>query len=247
MEQNKIKARREKVLNIIVRYYVSTAEPVSSRAVAEAIGLSSASIRSVMFDLERMGFICHRYTSAGRIPTEKGYRFYINFLMEPAEISPEEKADIESIYKLDPDSLEDVIEESSRILSYLSSLAAVVMFPKAEGDRLYFDGAHHILEQPEFRDFSQMSTLLKALEEEKVFLDILKADLDAKGARVRVGSENNSSILNNCSTITARYRMRGNNAGTLGVLGPTRMEYRKLIPMVDYLAEAISRILDEEI
>ena len=185
MEKNKVKVRKERVLDIVVRRYIDTTEPIGSRIVSDRMGLSSATVRNIMSDLERSGFIRQPYTSAGRIPTEKGYRFYVNFLMEPEDISAEDKEEIDSIYQSESRSLEDVVEESSHILSYISSLASLVMFPRTKvmdyilkrmeneesarslinlfydyDDRLYFDGTHYILEQPEFKNSDRMRFLV---------------------------------------------------------------------------------------
>ncbi len=236
MHTKKVDTRRNHVLDIIVRYYIDSIEPVSSRSVSDEIGLSSASVRNIMADLERTGFIHQPYTSAGRVPTKKGYRYYVNFLMEPENISRKERETIESIYSLETKSLEYIIEESSHILSYISSLAAIATFPRDEEDRLYYDGAYHMLEQPEFRDLENAKDLFKALEERDAFLDIIKEGLEDGETRVRIGKENKHSVLKECSTITASYTTKGKRTGTVSILGPTRMLYRRLIPAVNYLA-----------
>jgi len=245
MENKKIEERRKRVLAIVVRLYVDSAEPISSKVVSDRVGLSSATVRNIMSDLERLGYIFHPHTSAGRIPTEKGYRFYVNFLMEPGDIPLRERSLIDSINKLTTRRLEDIVEESSYILSYISSLAAITMFPRAEENKLYFDGTHHILEQPEFKDSDIMLDLFRALEEEEIFLDIFRSDLDTVGTEVHIGRENGLSILDACSIITANYSIQGNVAGTIGVIGPTRMNYRKLVPAVDYLAQTMSSFFNK--
>lgn len=245
MHTRKIDTRRKNVLDIIVRYYIDSIEPVSSRIVSDEIGLSSASVRNIMADLEHAGFIHQPYTSAGRVPTKKGYRYYVNFLMEPEDISRKKKETIESIYFLESKSLEYIIEESSHILSYISSLAAIATFPRDEEDRLYYDGAYHMLEQPEFKDLDSAKDLFKALEEKEAFLDIIKEGLGHGETRVRIGRENKHSVLRDCSIITASYTAKGNSIGTVSILGPTRMLYRRLIPIVDYLAKTITGMFDK--
>ena len=247
MQTRDIEARRARVLDIIVRSYVDSAEPVGSKAVADEMKLSSATVRNIMSDLEKLGLVCQPYTSAGRVPTEKGYRFFVNFLMQPEDISSKDKAHVELIYELKTRSLEDIIEESSHILSYISSLATIAMFPRTDKNKLYLDGTYHILEQPEFRDSDKMRALFRVLEERKALLDIFSEDLAMQGAKVRIGSENRSSALRDCSTITASYRMSGNTAGTITVLGPTRMDYGRLVSAVNYLAWTMSDFLDEVI
>lgn len=243
MKDRNLEARRQKVLRKIVRFYIDSAEPVGSKLVSDEMGLSSATVRNIMADLEKMGLIIQPYTSAGRVPTEKGYRFFVDFLMEPEDISEERRQNIELIYNLEPTALEGVIEESSRILSSISTLTAVITFPGVSEDKLYFDGAYHILEQPEFRDPERVRLLFKTIEEKSELLDLFREDLAIEGAHIRIGSENRSFALSDCSTISASYMIDGNHVGTIGILGPTRMEYSKLVSLVDYLAKTITGLL----
>jgi len=247
MERSIKKARREKVLDIIVKFHIDSAEPVGSKTVSDYMELSSATIRNIMSELEAMGLIGQPYTSAGRIPTEEGYRFYVDFLMQPQEVLPEEKQGIESIYKLESNRLDDIMEKGLHILSSMSSLASLVMFPRINENRLYYDGTHYILEQPEFRNTDTIKLLFKALEEKKALLNLFAEDLDLSGDRIkiRIGSENKDEGLKQCSLITASFKIGGTSLGTVGILGPKRMKYSKLISRVNYFARTISRFLDE--
>jgi heat-inducible transcriptional repressor len=118
--QRDFRKRQEEVLAIIVRHYVDTAQPVGSRFVSRKLGLSSATIRNVMADLEDTGFIVQPHTSAGRIPTDKGYRFYIDSLMRLRAIEGQIMRSVREEYSRALRSLEDAFERTSHLLSTLT-------------------------------------------------------------------------------------------------------------------------------
>lgn len=237
-----LKKRHEEVLDIIIRHYIETAEPVGSRFVARRLGVSSATIRNVMADLEDMGFIAQPHTSAGRVPTDKGYRLYIDSLMRIRRVNEHIIRIIEDEYRQAVRSLEDVLQGASSLISKLTNYVGIALFPKSE--KLYLDGTSHILEQPEFKDFAKLYSLLRYLEEKANILNLLKSDLD-DGLTIHIGRENHLSYLNECSIVTRGYRVKGKPAGRLGVIGPKRMVYERVIPTVELLADRVSSILDE--
>lgn len=122
--------RQNKVLEIIVSSYVDTALPVGSRAVSKIIGLSSATIRNIMSDLEEQGYIMHPHTSAGRIPTDKGYRCYVESLMRLKNVNRQEARRIEEEYKLKRQSIEDVIKKTTEVLTNITHQTGIILFPK---------------------------------------------------------------------------------------------------------------------
>jgi heat-inducible transcriptional repressor len=139
MKQDAPLTERQKViLQAIINTYITTAEAVGSRTIAKrmAFKLSPASIRNVMSDLEEMGYICQPHTSAGRIPTDTGYRVYVDNLMEIRRVDLEEQHQIEEIYRSRAKQLEDLLELSSRLLSILTHYTAIVQTPKMETETI---------------------------------------------------------------------------------------------------------------
>jgi len=234
--------RQGDVLSMIVKRYVETAEPVGSRYIAKHLGLSSATIRNVMADLEESGFITHPHTSAGRTPTDKGYRCYIDSLMSIKNINEETATSIKNEYKEAMRSLEDVLERTSHMISNLTNYVGVTLF--SQYHKLYLDGASHIIEQPEFRDLKKLHMLLKCLEEKRDILDLLNGDFDDDRLTIHIGRESHFSHLKDCSVVTRGYKVKGKVSGRLGVIGPKRMMYEKVIPTVEFLADAVTEMLD---
>ena len=235
--------RQEDVLSMIVKRYVETAEPVGSRYIARKLGLSSATIRNVMSDLEESGYISHPHTSAGRMPTDKGYRYYIDSLMRLKDINEETAISIRKEYKEAMRSIEDILERTSHMISHITNYVGITLF--SEYHKLYLDGASHIIEQPEFRDLKKLHMILQYLEEKRNLLDLLYVDVDSDRLTIHIGKENQFSSLKDCSIVTRGYKVKGKVSGRLGVIGPKRMVYEKVIPTLDFLADSITEILEE--
>lgn len=238
-----IQKRHADVLRIIVKSYVETAEPVGSRLVARQLGLSSATIRNAMADLEDMGFITHPHTSAGRIPTDKGYRYYIDSLMKIRNMNESMARAVSGQYDRAMQSLEDVLARTSHLMSILTHYVGITLFSRYE--RVYMDGTSHIIEQPEFHDLKKLHALISCLEEKRDILNLLHDDIENERLTIHIGKENKSGYLSDCSVVTRGYKIKGKVSGRLGVIGPKRMVYEKVIPAVDFLAETVGEILDE--
>lgn len=239
MTKNRDK-RIEEILEIIIDRYISSAEPVGSRQVARKLGLSSATIRNVMSDLEDEGYITHPHTSAGRIPTDKGYRYYITTLMRRRNLTDNMVKIVEAQYNEKIGTLEDVLEKTSRLISSLTNYVGITMMPDVE--KVYLDGASHLIEQPEFQDIAKLHNLFRCLEDRMSILKLLCDESDDR-LTIHIGKENKSSYLSDCSIVTRGYKIRGKPSGKLGVIGPKRMVYERVIPMVEYLADTVSNIL----
>jgi transcriptional regulator of heat shock response len=232
--------RQGEVLEIIIRHYIETAEPVGSRFVAKMLGVSSATVRNVMADLEDSGLMTHPYTSAGRIPTDKGYRYYIDSLMRIRHVNENIIRMIEEQYHHAVRSLEDVLEKTSHLISSLTNYIGITLFPQF--NKVYWDGTSHIIEEPEFRDIRKLHNILRSLEERTSVLNLLCGDLD-EGLTIHIGRENRSNVFNECSIVTRGYRIKDRFVGKLGVIGPKRMVYEKVIPTVEFLADTVSDVL----
>lgn len=235
--------RQEEVLAIIVKRYVDTAEPVGSRYVARQLGLSSATLRNVMADLEEAGLIMHPHTSAGRTPTDKGYRYYIDSLMRVRHVNESIVRAIRDEYHTAFRSLEEALERASHLLATLTNYVGITLF--SQRDRLYLDGASHIVEQPEFHDLKKLYTLLRCLEDKRNILNLLSHDFEREGTTIHIGRENGPAYLNDCSVVTRGYKIKGKPSGRIGVIGPKRMLYEKVIPTVEFVADALTEVVEE--
>lgn len=333
--------RSRQILEAIVEDYIATAEPVGSSAFAKrhALSLSSATVRNVMASLEELGLLTSPHTSAGRVPTEKGFRFYVDSLVSLRPISPQEKKEILRRYRETGSNLTDVLRETSRTLSSLSNYTGLVVAPRftsclfrhmefvklgarkvlailvscngavqnriietaqefsqddlvrmgnylnsiLEGltidqvrqrivaemqsdknryDQLmsqaltlskqalpaveqdvYIAGQSRILEQPEFTNLQQMREIFTAFEEKGRLVELLGRCMQADGVQIFIGSETPLKEMAGMSLITSTYLTGNNTIGLLGVVGPTRMGYSSVIPIVDYTARLVSQLL----
>jgi heat-inducible transcriptional repressor len=338
--------RGQTILTAVINEHFVTGEPVGSKTIAEkfanASGLSSASIRSVMGELEELGLLEQPHTSAGRVPTDKGYRFYVDNLLGVLSISNEDLHRIGDEFGLNPSDLVEtpdrLMERTSQLLSALSNNVGIVVSPSLANDRLqhiefvnlsenrilvvlvsnpnivhnriirlkvtftredlertanylnaefsgktlseirseilrlmheektmfdklletaeestlgeiYVDGTSNILTKRDFADLERLRELLSTIGEKSRLLQILNEcvvrDPDGSdGVSVTIGSENRSPSLQNCTLISAPYRVSGGPAvGTLSVLGPTRIEYARMISIVTYVARVLEKVM----
>jgi heat-inducible transcriptional repressor len=338
---DKLDDRKKSILKVVTDDYIASAEPVGSRTIARRynLGLSPATIRNEMADLEESGYLEQPHTSAGRIPSEIGYRYYVDALLSRQSLS---QHDIEGIYKEMEgyqQEIESIIHQTSKILVQMTKYPSVILSPQSQSaifrhiqlvklsavnvlvlivtdtgyvenkiielktevsaeeldrisdllnrklrgvslknlqsslindiqselvlhdqffnesmkllikaianrtkERVYIDGAIKILEQPEFTDIQKFKPLMNALEEEERLYKILSSN-PGRGAQVKIGHENEAPGLNDCSVITSSYEIGGRTVGVIGVLGPTRMDYAKVLPIVEYTSSILSELL----
>lgn len=335
--------RKKKILQIIIEDYISSAEPVGSRTIARKydLGLSPATIRNEMSDLELLGYLEQPHTSAGRIPSAQAYRFYVDALIEPGTLTDNDMALIDGWYNERRRNIDDIFQSTAKILSRmtqnvsmvltnqqtianfcylkflpldsqhailcivaddgsidtnvvdiplgmsseemdylagkmsklledrnLSDISVVIlqnvhtdvvedklifssllqavrkMTGRRQEQKVFLRGTKQLLNQPEFRDVERVRNLLGILEEEKVLKDLLQGGEDS-GLKVTIGSENKFTGIQDCSMVQATYRLNGQIVGTMAVLGPTRMEYGKVISVMDYLHKYLKTILDK--
>lgn len=259
--------RNNVIFDLIVRSYIDTAEPVGSRSISRHsdIGLSSASVRNVMADLEEMGFLKQPHTSAGRVPTDRGYRYWVDTLMEPEELNEKEKQLIQNEL-LKVRTIEGLAERICKIISELTGNAVIVYIKNLkrvsflnylleelvesqkigqffeEEPELFIDGAYRMFEQPEFQDLAKMRMLLHAFDEKVNFLRALMREVaeEEGGVHVRIGRENELSDLEEVSLVTKDCYLSRIPIGGVAVVGPTRMKYPKVVSVVDYVADSVS-------
>ena len=237
-------AQREKaILAASINAYINSAVPVSSEALAQEFALSSATVRNIFAELEETGYLTHPYTSAGRVPTDKGYRYYVDFLMSEIELLNNEKKAISNEYKNKIERLDDILEKTSEIISTITHYAGIVSLLEWE-DRFFYKGLTHILKQPEFHNSEKIRLLIQVLEEKKELLDIINRDFK-EATKVYIGREIGCPEIDSCSLVISSYRRGKKQNGRLAVLGPRRMNYDHIIPALEFISGVVSDILDE--
>jgi transcriptional regulator of heat shock response len=228
--------RRLEILRAIVDEYVATQEPVGSKAIAErhGLGVSPATIRNEMAALEHDGLITQPHTSAGRIPTNSGYRVFVDRIAEVKPLSNPERRAIESFMSGASD-LEDVMSRTGKLLAQITKQVAVVQMPSQ--DRVVLSGTAN-LALSNHDEAAMLHPILEALEEQVVLLRLLSDS--SPTVNVRIGDEQPSVGLRSTSVVTMGY-----GQGAIGILGPTRMDYASSMAAVHAVARYIGRFLEE--
>jgi len=235
-------SRRQLVLESAINRYIKDAVPVASEEIAGEFDLSSATIRNIFAELEERGYLTHPYTSSGRIPTDKGYRYYVDFLISQIHLLDDEKEHIVKEYKRGLNRLEDALEETSEIISTITHYAGIVSFLDWQ-DRLFYRGISHILEQPEFKDYEKIRFLIRAIEDKRRLLGIINRDFEEK-VKVYIGHELDCPEMESCALVVSSYRVKNKTSGKLAVLGPMRMEYKYIIPTLEYISDVVTEVLE---
>lgn len=265
MSKETTDSRKDKIFEYIVESYIDTAEPVGSRTLSKrySLDLSPASIRNVMSDLEEQGYLKQPHTSAGRVPTDKGYRYYVDRLMGKEELPENEKRSIrEELRKVK--TIEGMAERASRLISELTENAALIYIRNLrrvsflnyvleelveahrlmdffeEEPGLFIEGAFRVFEQPEFQDTQKMRLLLQAFDDKFGFLQILSEDLAEEGVHVHIGREHSVAKLEDVSVVIKDCCVGRTPVAAVAAVGPTRMRYAKVVAVVEYVAEGLS-------
>ncbi|MFA5074237.1 MAG: heat-inducible transcriptional repressor HrcA [Nitrospirota bacterium] len=338
-----LEERNKKVLQAVIDSYIASGAPIGSSVLAKRFnfGVSSATLRNIMADLEELGYLTHPHTSAGRIPTDQGYRYYIDSLISIENDSEEFDDQLRQVPQLHGDDLKILMEEASQFLATLSHCAGVVVAPsepesiykhiefvrlrgrqvlivfvtttgivqnklidldeairqqdlnrfstyldeelehgtlsevrqrllkkleeekqvfvrlmeetyrasqevqEQTSEKVYIGGTSQIFESPEFATVEKMKALLRAFEDKYTLLKLLDRSVAAQGIKVFIGSENPYFEMQECSMVVGSYQVGNRVVGTLGVIGPTRMQYRQVIHVVDYTSRLLSKLLGE--
>ncbi|MGD0288167.1 MAG: heat-inducible transcriptional repressor HrcA [Candidatus Binataceae bacterium] len=338
------RTRRQHILLLAaVQEFITTAEPVGSQQLVahHHLGVRAAMVRNLMAELEDAGYLSQPHTSAGRIPTDKAFRYYVDHLMPQPPIGFEDRSQIELHYSALTGDIHEIIRDTSRLLTLMTGQAALVMAPRleavvlervqfvrlrerevlavfvavaggvqnrfvqtdadhsqAELDRMagylneslrgrtleqarmwieerlkedranydrfmhtalilggtiargtaptevYVDGSSKALDQPEFANPNRLRELLRALEDRTALLELLEQSLSHPGPMISIGSENFDARLAGFSVVAAAYASGSMTLGSLAVVGPVRMDYDRVIPLVSYTARALSRVLE---
>lgn len=340
-----INQRAQQILKILVERYIQDGSPIGSKTLANehSLSLSPATIRNILSDLEEAGYLISPHTSAGRMPTTLGYRFFVNSLLTIKPLDAEEVNRLK--LELDPDlTLSHLLQMASSLLSSLTKLTGVVALPKRNRvelrqveflalsgnrvlvilvlnnrdvqnriiytDRVYlpnelqeaanylnqhyvgksllsirkellkaiqtdratmaklteaaFDvgnkafqdieegakdymiaGQNHLLQPDSETDLNRVRILFDALTQKQEILNLLEHALNASGIQIFIGKESGYDVLDNCSIVTTSYSVDGQSLGSLGVIGPLRMPYDKVIAAVDVTAKLLSAALNQ--
>lgn len=253
--------RKRRILGAVIHEYIGSAQPVASETLVRRWGLkvSSATVRNELAELEERGLLTHPHTSAGRMPTARGYRFFIESLMEEPDLEPDERMMVRHQFHQFQQALLDASEWSrlaASVLARLCASASLVTAPQPEEARprtpasvplpeVYHDGVLYLLEQPEFSSVAALRELLALLEDRFRLREVLPA-LEQGEVRVVIGEENQLEPLRPFSLVFGRYGAGGRLAGYMGVVGPTRMDYARSIGAVRYVGALMSELLRAE-
>jgi heat-inducible transcriptional repressor len=234
--------RQRKLLGIIIEQYAEVAAPVGSVTLAKLFGVSSATIRSEMAVLESLGFIQQPHTSAGRIPTDKGYRFYVNQLNDAHEFEAPQAPD-RSARAIDARVATHTDRTDRAIRSAVDSLAEVThnLGIATIGDQLYMSGMGNLFSQPEFlanpKNVQQIAQLLDNLE------PWLREAAPNEPLNVFIGAENPIGKSSQASLIISRFQSPYSDRSYIGVLGPTRQDYAKVMRLVRHTGAMLEEVL----
>ncbi len=230
--------RQKKILQAIVEQYAEVASPVGSSLLAKLFNVSSATIRAEMAELERHGYIDQPHTSAGRIPTDKGYRFYVNNIAESASETPaERRAEKALATRVSQGGVPDrIIRNAVDTLVELTHNLGLATI----GDQLYMSGLSNLFGQPEFMNAGQVREVARLLDNLEPWL--YEAALN-EPLSVYIGQENPIGRSAGCTLIVSRFRSSYSDRSYVGVLGPTRQSYRDVMNLVRRTGEALEEVL----
>jgi transcriptional regulator of heat shock response len=229
--------RQEQLLKLITLQYIKTAEPVSSKLIAQAddFDLSSATIRNEMMELENAGFIYQPYTSAGRIPTEKGYSYFVSHFLKDFFLSKKQQQVLAGVIKTFKKFEPQLAKELAKEIAEFSAQAVFVAF---SDDDFYYTGLANLFSQPEFIEHQPVYHLSQVIDHldqviNKIF-NLLETDLE-----ILIGSQN--PFGKDCSCIVAKYYSQ-DAAGLFGILGPMRMDYQNNYNLIKYSQQLIKEL-----
>jgi heat-inducible transcriptional repressor len=335
-----LKERKAKILSAVIHHYIKTGKPVGSAVLIDEynVSLSPAAVRNVLAELEEEGFLTHPHTSAGRIPTDRGYRSYVDNLLKLQSFAIDEEERIRKEYEQKHKEIESLLWETSRILSGLSQYAGFVMAPQTQYDEIknielvqissselliilltqsgviknkkieaslcqegvlklrnflndklrgvsvaqankrivseikefkqqeedifkaaeqisdvfyniqddiYIDGTSNVVSIPDFNDFEPVKSLIKFNENKEKLIEVISKDFTEEGINVKIGSENAIAELKDLSVITTVYKNGDRAVGVLGIIGPKRMEYNKMMSLVSRVSEMLNKFFKD--
>ncbi len=231
--------RQATILAAIVEQYAEVASPVGSSLMAKVFNVSSATIRAEMAELERLGYIYQPHTSAGRVPTDKGYRYYVNNLAETADTAAEKRGERALTARVEGGGLpERTIRNAVDTLVELTHNLGLATI----GNQLYMSGLSNLFGQPEFIDGAQVQQVARLLDNLEPWL---REAAPNEPLSVYIGAENPIGRSAQCSLIISRFRSPYSDRSYIGILGPTRQSYRDVMSLVEHAGRALEGVLYE--
>ncbi len=231
--------RQQQILCAIVEQYAEVASPVGSNLLAKAFDVSSATVRAEMAELERLGYIAQPHTSAGRVPTDKGYRFYVNNLSEgkDKDTLAERRGERALTARVQDSGVpERAIRNAVDTLVELTHNLGMATI----GNQLYMSGLSNLFGQPEFMNRSQVQQVAQLLDNLEPWL---REAAPNQPLSVYIGSENPIGRSAGCSLIISRFHSPYSDRSYIGVLGPTRQSYRDVMNLVRRAGETLEEVL----
>lgn len=236
-----ITSRQMQILKAIIEEYIETAAPVGSQSLEKKcnLGISPATIRNEMMKLTENGYLKQLHTSAGRTPTSMALKYYVHELMQPKSLSvADEVAVKEKIwdYRFELDKL---LRETTKALAEKTKMLALAATEEGE---MYYAGTANILDMPEFFDIELTKSVLSVLDKVEFWNNLFAKALEPEDINVLLGDELGSSFLSPCGFIYTKFHFQGNKSGSIGVIGPSRINYSYIIPTVRYFGNLMNEI-----
>lgn len=224
--------RQSTLLQAIIQEYIKTARPVGSHTLVDEYGFdySPATIRNDMAALERAGLITQPHTSAGRIPTEKGYQFYIQNFLQQRTVEQRKRHSMEQVFVQRINDAEELLKQAARTLADVTDEAVVMSLDSGD---TYYTGISHMLRKPEFAQTSSMVSIGEAFDHLDEVMNTMGEQLDDE-VQIFIGQQNPFS--RDCALILTEYTFgRTHVRGMIGIIGPMRMDYEKNIAILEYM------------
>ena len=241
--------RRKSILEAIVNDFIQTAEPVGSFTITKHYlkDVSPATVRNEMHELEQTGYITHPHTSAGRIPTDSGYRYYVDNIMETKTISGKEIALIKSGIKKIGRGVEEIVRGALKVVSSLLNYATVFVPFGRQKKVVTASGLSNVLRQPEFQRIDIARQIIETLEQEELVAKVLEEYSRQTPMAIKIGHENKCREMRDFSVVVATHHLRGIDPGAIGIIGPTRMDYERVTSVLRYVSDELDEIINREI
>lgn len=231
--------RKKAILSTIVKEYAEKAMPVSSSALVEKydFDLSPATIRNEMLELEKEGFIYQPHISAGRVPTDKGYRFFVNNLMRKRQVTRNERYYVDQeLHRLEQE-YNKSIRIIAKLLSLMTNSLAITSFPDRREAHNF--GISELLKEPEFEKTNEMRKIAAICDCLDENIEQFYEKVNKKELQVYIGDENPMAKTNSCSVIVSSFSLPRGERGVIALIGPKRMKYARNISLVDYLTKIL--------
>jgi transcriptional regulator of heat shock response len=243
MEGEMLSARQDLILRLVVDAYLGSAKPVASKQIAgrSEIVWGASTVRAELAALEAAGYLMHPHTSAGRVPTDAGYRRYVDMLVAAGAPSAEARVQLE-LSRLRRE-VDEAMRETTTALAQVTDLMALVTAPPL-GETLYVHGVSRLLSAEHLADLPHVDELVSALEGRAAVLATLRSALDERSVFFWIGDENPQPELRSVSVVGANYGVAHRNLGSVGVVGPLRMDYATAIASVSEAARELSRYFE---